>query len=86
MSEAITVPSGPSTTWSIPAAIRKPLWRVRCTSTARASCSSCSSATSGAASTSAARGSALRGGPGSFAVSVDWATTRSGEPSWTRTS
>ena len=24
-------------------------------------------------------GSALRGGPGSFAVSVDWATTRSGE-------
>ena len=81
MSDAVTMPSGPSTMWSIAAAIRRPLWRVRCTSVARSSCSSWSSASSGAASAAAARGSSLFVAPGSLATSEDWTTTRSGSSS-----
>ena len=35
--DEVTVPSGPSTTWSMPAAIRRPLARVRCTRLTRSS-------------------------------------------------
>ena len=81
-----TSPSTSSITWSIPAAIRSLDSRVRWTSTIRWSCTSCSSATSGARIAAAARGSSLLVVLGSLATSSDCATTRSGWPSHGRTS
>src|SRR5215218_898609 len=81
LSAAVTDPSGPSITWSMPAAMRSRLRLVMCTSTARSSCVECSSASSGAASAAAARGSLVSTGTGSLATSSLWMTTRSGPSS-----
>jgi hypothetical protein len=82
LSTAVTVPSGPSTTWSMPAAIRSPLTRVQWISPARRSWCPWSSLTSAPRSARAARGSSSVGsGTGSFATSSDWTTIRAGAPS-----
>ncbi len=67
--------------WSIPAAIRSPLARVRWASRADARGDMKSSASSGAASAAAARGSFDIGGIGSLATSSDWTTIRVGPSS-----
>ena len=76
LSFSVTVPCGPSTSWSIPAAIRRALSRVRCTSTARSSWVPWDSDTSGEARIAAARGSALRAGTSSLATISDCTTIR----------
>ena len=65
----------------MPAAIRRRLRLVMCTSTARSSCVECSSASSGAASAAAARGSLVSTGTGSLETSSLCTTTRSGPSS-----
>ena len=68
--------SGASTWWSIPAAIRSPLWVVVCNSTARQPSCAWYSPTSELPSSAAARGSwAAAPGSGSLATSSDWTTT-----------
>ena len=76
LSLSVTVPSGPSTSWSIPAAIRRALARVLCTRTARSSEVPWYSETRGEARIAAARGSALRVGTSSLATSSDCTTIR----------
>ena len=72
-SAPVTSPSKCSTTWSMPAAIRSPLSRVRWTSTMRRSCTSCSSATSGARQ----RGGRARVG-GLWSLRARWRRARTG--------
>ena len=69
--------SGPSMTWRMPEATRRPLWWVRCTITASVPDALCSSLSRGRSSTAAVRGSAPRGGSSSLATSSDCNTTRS---------
>ena len=76
LSISVTVPSGPSTTWSIAAAIRRRLATVECTRPPRIPWQWCSSDCSARSSAAAARGSLLRDGPGSFATSSDCTTMR----------
>src|ERR687897_522883 len=65
----------------MPAAIRRRLRLVMCTSTARSPCVWWSSASSGAASAAAARGSLVSTGTGSLETSSLCTTTRSGPSS-----
>jgi len=71
LSASVSVPGGPSITWSIPAAIASLLARVEWTSTTRWAWSKNSSETSGDSSAAAARGSSERAGAGSFATNED---------------
>ena len=59
---------GASTAWSMPAAISRPLARVRCSSTAPCCSVSCATATSGRSSAAATRGSSDSGGCSSLAT------------------
>ena len=79
LSLTTSMPSGPSTTWSMPAATRRPLRSVRWTSVAEAGPRvPWSSLTSGASRTAATRGSLSGRGIGSLATSSDWTTMRAG--------
>ncbi len=78
-SQKASVLSGPSMTWSMPAATRSPLCSVRCTiSAAVPPREPLSSLTRGASSAAATRGSLSGGGIGSLATSSDWTTMRAG--------
>ena len=61
LSANVTVPSGPSTMWSIPAATRSPLFFVRWMRLTLRPLDECCSGTSGARSAAAARGSPALG-------------------------
>lgn len=78
LSAVMSTRSGPSIRWSMPAATRSPLYRVRCTRTAFVPSACRSSAISGASSTAAARGSPSPPGSCSLATSSDWSTIRTG--------
>ena len=80
LSMSVSVPAGPSTMWSMALASRILLWRVECSNPARSSWCPCISASSGAASAAAARGSPSCSGTGWFATSSDCATIRAGSP------
>ena len=75
---SIVVRSGPSTSWPIAAATRRPLTLVRWMSWPPSSVVSSSSACNGDSSTAATRGSRLCGGSDSLATSSDWRIRRSG--------
>ena len=62
LSACTSVSAGPSTSWSMTAAIRSLLRLVECTSPARRSGAASASQTKGASSTAATRGSSRRGG------------------------
>ena len=83
LSEVVSMAGGPSMTWSMPAAIRSPLARVECTSTARVPLWKEYSETSGEARAAAARGSPLVIviGRGSLATNSDCTTTLAGASS-----
>ena len=81
LSALVTVSSGPSTTWSMPAATRSRDARVTCTSPARRPLFVWDSASSGWRRAAPARGSSVSAsGPGSFATSSDCTTIRDGAP------
>ena len=81
VSVQVLVAAWQATACCMAAATVRPLRRVRCISPARPSWLPCSSASSGASSAAATRGSPLTGGSSSLATSSDCTTTRTGPSS-----